>query len=331
MPLFFFLAGWTQKNKTVNGFKEWKEFLLKKIVALLVPYFLYSLIACNGQEIVNLKYISYGSIFSLNHIGAIGTIWFLPCMFVSVIIYQIIVNITNGIKNKPIKFTILVGILLVCGIISSYFNFYKVPQMGVPFSCNIALSGVIFMFIGKGIAILYSKIINDLKKLQNKKYILIITILLLASGIILHKLNTKAFLFDKYNFGIVMAEAWYGNYFIFIVNATICSLGIVFLSVVIDNKFLAYFGKNTLTILYFHILALRITKTYITNQLSEGTYKCFIDAIIAFLQMGIVIPIINKFFPNLAGKYASQNHRKEERKDEKNNELYKINEDTTLY
>ncbi len=306
MPLFFFVAGWTQKNKKITGFIEWKDFLLKKTCTLLVPYILYSLISSNGLDLSNFKYIFYGNIFSLNHIGAIGTIWFLPCMFITVVIYQITVNLINKFKNKSIRYGVLIGVLVIYGMISSYFNFYKVSEMGVPLSSNIALSGVIFMFVGKYIATLYNKLKEKFKQAKNKNSIFIISLIFLIIGMILYKLNKEAFMFEKYNFGIVMAEAWYGNYFIFLINAIICSIGIVLLSMVIDNKFLRYFGKNTLIILYFHIQVLGISNAYITNQLPNGTYKCFVNSIITFLAMGLIIPIINKLFPNLSGKFINE-------------------------
>lgn len=269
MPLFFFVAGWTQKNKKITGFIEWKDFLLKKTCTLLVPYILYSLISSNGLDLSNFKYIFYGNIFSLNHIGAIGTIWFLPCMFITVVIYQITVNLINKFKNKSIRYGVLIGVLVIYGMISSYFNFYKVSEMGVPLSSNIALSGVIFMFVGKYIATLYNKLKEKFKQAKNKDSIFIISL-------------------------------------IFLINAIICSIGIVLLSMVIDNKFLRYFGKNTLIILYFHIQVLGISNAYITNQLPNGTYKCFVNSIITFLAMGLIIPIINKLFPNLSGKFINE-------------------------
>lgn len=318
MPLFFFIAGWTQKNRTLKGINEWKNFILKKIYVLIVPFILYALIYAKGSEITVYKYIAYGTIFSLGKAGAIGVMWFLTCMFSATIIYQIIINIKNSINNKYLKNIVFGFILILSGLISNYFNYDRMPELGVPFNLNIALSAVLFMVAGNYTFMIYNICVNKICLLKKKIITLFIAILMLFVGSFLHRLNFEAFAFEKYNFGIVMAEAWYGNYFIFLINAIICSIGIVLLSMAIDNKFLNFFGRNTIIILYFHIQALRLTGTYITNKLPEGTYKCFVNAIVTFLEMGIVIPIINKFFPVLAGKSYPVNSKKEKLKNEKN-------------
>ena len=99
-----------------------------------------------------------------------------------------------------------------------------------------------------------------------------------------------------------MGDAWYGNYVVFLMNAIISSIGIILISMIIDNKILRFFGQNTIIILYFHIQALYLNKTYIIKNIPDGTYKFFINSILSFLEVGLIIPIINKFFPILAGK-----------------------------
>lgn len=303
MPLFFFITGWTQKNKSLSGFKEWKDFIFKKIYTLLGPYILFSFIAAKIGDLDTYKNIFYGTIFSLNKANSIGVMWFLTCMFSSVIIYQIIINIRNSIKNTTLKNIIFYLILILCGITSGYFNCNRVPNLGIPFNLNIALSAVLFMFAGNGISKLYNLCINKYNILKKKSIVLIPAIIIIIIGILTYRLNTSAYTMGTYDFGVVMAEAWYGNYIIFLINAIICSTGIVLLSMVIDNKILAYIGRNTLIILYFHIQALSITNTYIISKLSWGIYAKFLKAILVFLETSLLIPIINTFFPILSGKY----------------------------
>lgn len=301
MPLFFFLSGWIQKDKKISGIKEWMKYILRKIYTLVIPFILYSLIWADGSDVSIYKYILYGTIFSLNKVKSKGTMWFLTCMFSATIIYQIIINIKNSIKNKKIKYLVLGSILVICAVISSYFNFNRMPNLGMPFNINIALSAVVIMFAGNYISKLYNVCKNKFKILESRLIILGMSVLMLFIGMYLHKLNFQAFTIEKYNLGVIMAEAWYGNYVIFIVNSIICSIGIVLLSIVIDNKVLRFFGQNTLIILFFHGQTLGIA-TQITSKLPVGIYKCFLNSIISFLQMILIIPIINKFFPNLAGK-----------------------------
>lgn len=308
MPLFFFIAGWVNKNRTLNSKKEWIDFILKKIYTLFIPFILYSLIYAKGSNISVYKYILYGTIFSLGKAGAIGVMWFLTCMFSATIFYQIIINIKSLIKNKYLKELVFIVVLVGCGFISSYFNYNRMPELGIPFNVNIALSAVIFMFAGNYANKLYQLGITKMGIVfENKIVIFVISSIMLFIGSFLYKLNVEAFSFEKYDFGVVMAEAWYGNYIIFLINAIICSIGVVLFSIVIDNKFLAYFGKNTLIILYFHIQLLNLTETYIIKNLPNGTYKYFVNSIIVFLETGLIIPVINKFLPVLSGKGYSNN------------------------
>ncbi len=302
MPLFFLIAGWTQKNRKLTSVKEWKNFILKKVYTLIVPYLIYTLIYSKGVDLTVYKYILYGTMRSLVRVDSIGAMWFLPCMFSSSIIYQIIINIKSNIKNKYLKNGIFISILIMCGIISSYFNYYKIPEIGIPLSLNIALSGVLFMFVGNYVYKLYCISIEKFNFAKNKLIILLIGISFLLIGSFTYKLNFEGFAFEKYDLGVSMGDAWYGNYFVFLMNAIISSIGIILISMIIDNKILRFFGQNTIIILYFHIQALYLNKTYIIKNIPDGTYKFFINSILSFLEVGLIIPIINKFFPILAGK-----------------------------
>ena len=172
MPLFFLIAGWTQKNRKLTTVKEWKNFILKKVYTLIVPYLIYTLIYSKGGDLTVYKYILYGTMRSLVRVDSIGAMWFLPCMFSSSIIYQIIINIKSNIKNKYLKDGIFISILIMCGIISSYFNYYKIPEIGIPLSLNIALSGVLFMFVGNYVYKLYCISIEKFNFVKNKLIIL---------------------------------------------------------------------------------------------------------------------------------------------------------------
>ena len=45
----------------------------------------------------------------------------------------------------------------------------------------------------------------------------------------------------------------------------------------------------------------------ITYKLQSGIYKAFLNSILVFIEIGMIIPIINKFFPNLSGKIYPNN------------------------
>ena len=44
MPLFFFLAGLSIRPKALKTFRDWKDFIKKNLLALIVPYLIFAFI-----------------------------------------------------------------------------------------------------------------------------------------------------------------------------------------------------------------------------------------------------------------------------------------------
>ena len=83
MPLFFIVSGYTYRAQKVN-----REFLLKKIKTIYVPFLLFALIFCRG-EMSSWSFIVYGSRNALDIAGTYTVLWFLPCFFASVILFSV--------------------------------------------------------------------------------------------------------------------------------------------------------------------------------------------------------------------------------------------------
>ena len=95
MPLFFVLSGYTYRVQKID-----KDFLMKKIKTIYVPFLLFALIFCRG-EMSSWAYIAYGSRNALDMAGTYTVLWFLPCFFVAVILFSLLMNIGgNHCKRK---------------------------------------------------------------------------------------------------------------------------------------------------------------------------------------------------------------------------------------
>ena len=149
LPIFFIIAGYFISEKS-----NVKEFVKRKLVALIIPYFFTCLIICllsiplsllRGNSVISeLERWTVASLYGLGHdttfsngihIPQIGAIWFLWGLFFAIIIVRLII-----MADKMIQ--ILITILLSgVAIISSAF-------IWLPLSIQSAFLSVPFIYVG---------------------------------------------------------------------------------------------------------------------------------------------------------------------------------------
>lgn len=137
MPVFFILSGlFINPNK--YGIYEFVE---KRIKQILVPYFLFALIYCFGHEsLKDWTYILYASRDSLVIAKSFSPLWFLPCLFVSNVLFFILARYISRLDVLG-----MVSLSISClGFILPK----NLAGMGMPFSVNVALVSVIFVYSG---------------------------------------------------------------------------------------------------------------------------------------------------------------------------------------
>lgn len=144
MPVFFIIYGMASSGRPLKSGKEVWQFLEKKIKSLLVPYVLWALIYAGDTDYTFVKGVLIGTNRSLGMAGTNQVLWFLPCMFIAVILFQLYINLDAAITGKVGKICFGIFVMAVCGIVSCKFNIIFV------FGCDIALSGLLFMIIGWG-------------------------------------------------------------------------------------------------------------------------------------------------------------------------------------
>ncbi len=95
MPFFFIVSGYLSEGKThKESFHKW---LQSKVSALFVPYLLFALIYCFGTKgYIDWCYILYASRDSIQSAQAFTPLWFLPCFFLSSVLYEGIKRIVKG-------------------------------------------------------------------------------------------------------------------------------------------------------------------------------------------------------------------------------------------
>lgn len=148
MPVFFIIYGIASSKKPWKSGKEIGRFLEKEIKALLVPYVLWALIYAKRLDWTFVKNLLFGNNYSLQRVETNSVLWFLPCMFMSVLLFQILINIESRITKNYVKLGFSVIAAIACGLISCCFNGQTVDG-GRFFGWDIAFTGCLFMIIGK--------------------------------------------------------------------------------------------------------------------------------------------------------------------------------------
>ena len=278
MPLFFFISGLVYKNDN----SDFKEFVKKRFKGLMIPYFSLALLLyflwmplMHTQEIVlyreNMIRNFIGIFYSQGSVNmAWGLqLWFLPCLFVTSIIFYFISKIKK-------KFFMIISIILVSSI---GFFINSTLRVDLLWSFDIALVGV--LFYGSGF------LLKD--KLGNYKFKVKDSICVCVGF-------TFFLLLNKVNGRVDMYSGNYNNIILFIANSLLGIYMVVAISKSIHcGKIINFIGTNTIIILAFHIRALSLIKSIylMIFSLPLKTTSIFNGVIlIPIFEVILIIPII---------------------------------------
>lgn len=312
VPMFFFLYGYVRKkreNLTINDYLYGGGKIL--IFRVLIPYMLLSFILGDALHVKTLTAVCYGSIQTLA--TATSThLWFLPCYFLSVLLYNMV-----EIKFGSRKFIFPI-IILLFAIISAIFNYDKSFDfcianyvihftggtkpigrdlyIGMPWGINVAFSGIVLIYAGTIFRRVYESYITSAKYLK----VYILNFLAIIGGIAYH-----------YNDGnnrlLAMSLAIYGNYLLFLITAITLSCTVLLLSTYIDNPIFSKYGKYTFPIYAFHLSFVFIGNMIYNSLPRMISDNCelkgvFVGTITLFISC-LFIPIVQKIDSNLIGEH----------------------------
>lgn len=291
MPLFFFLSGLFHIQ-----LENYKNFLIKKVRGLLIPYFFFAIIlflffiviskniGFSAGENLSIKENFIGifigcDILGFSQISWGGQLWFLLSLFiVSNVCYFIM-------KLKLMKQLLINVIFLYIGI--------KLLEFNIILPWNIISSIFMFNFYWIGVKVKY-KIINE--KISISKFFVL---LLFFINIICTYLNTRVNVY--YN--------KYGNLFLFFIASYSGIFFLIFFirKVIKKNNLMEYIGKNSIVILAFHRRAQTFTKVLAVFllKISIPENNIIFDMFYSLWQIGLCIPIIyilDKYFPYILGR-----------------------------
>lgn len=309
VQLFFICYGFVYKSK----YKTLRDVLLigggKNVQRILIPFALLCLILGPPLSLRMIAEILYGG-GGVAEISGIRHLWFLPCFFLSIMIYNIIDVITRNNQALQMWVMILLGFLaeLLCfdnTLCISLFNktfyltgytFSYLPNeiyIGLPFSFNSALTGVILIYLGN----LTSHIFQKYNLLANNIRCAGLIFFSLSFGIVFFIWNQSC-LNESFKLPIVaLSHAAYGNYLLFLSTSLMLTIFIVCFSKIVDNTVTAKYGKQTMTIYAFHPFILNVISVF-----GIPSFYGIIHAIITIIIICALLPMIRSIDPYLIGE-----------------------------
>lgn len=313
VPLFFVLYGYVYRIQEKQTVKFWLFGGGKKLIyRVLVPYFLLAFILGSPFSIKNLCFVGYGAIQALNNITSTH-LWFLPCYFISVLIYNMVIYQFKD--NKILQLSCFLLLVVISALTDFESNICWSFQgktlyftgngqscsnqlyLGMPFALNVAFSGCLFIYIGSLIRKCSDRFLF-LDKTSKSLYVFVATIII-------------GFLSFIYNDGdeklLAMSLAEYGNYVLFVLTVICFSIATIILAKWIDNPLFAKYGKYTMPIYGFHLVLTFIPKLFykflgipIESHLE---LKGILSGSVVLFVACLLIPIIRNIDSNLIGEH----------------------------
>lgn len=306
LSAFFFCSGYIHK------LVEFKPFVKKKVMQLLVPWFVFSMLQIAFLYVVNGRSLEYaeehGSI--LKHIvwnflqirGLDDGMWFVAALFVAYFPFYYVVKFYGG-KNKVDNMKLCLigfGLSMIYFIYSQIVTVEVMPynSIGLPWHLEYIFYAMFFMILGYLFKGEYENIFDKYNTLVNR---------LIAT--------------------MVYVVVVYGVYFLKLPNGMLKSFAIQYIIVILSivvvvawckvikyNKYVMFVGQNTLIYFGLHSFVYRLIEK-IVNKMTWYQNILYSDllSIIASVSLTIVVSIIlivptiiiERYLPWIVGRKKS--------------------------
>lgn len=258
MPLFFLAAGWVYKEKTVLAD------IKRRIQTIVIPYFSFGFLVLIYWQLMERRFRDSDMSFMDSLFGLFSGcydnlefnihLWFLPCFFVTVILFNILVNLGGR------RMAYLVSALMSLA-------FIVVPMHGLIWGIDRVFKYIGFYAVGVFIA---GKSVKAVKKK-------------VEAGIVAIVLLALSFSLSCYH--LTMGIMWF-------VTALIGVAAVILISQLInENRILQYFGRISLIILCIHGPVYRIVVKIVSILLNLGTDAVRENFLLAMVVVVITMAI----------------------------------------
>lgn len=271
MPLFFIISGMLirYKNKI-----DLKKTIFSRVKGILVPYLFFSLVSIFIFAL--LADFEKGVIKELFRVTILGigieTLWFLPALFFSDIIFTVMKKI---VKNDYV-IGVIIGILF---FVSSFVTAEN--RMLLRFFAR-GLVALTFIYIGYMLFDIVQK-----RNIDNKFLIGILIVQIITSHL---------------NGFVDLNNLVFNNKILYLFNSVLGSYVLIEVCKKIKSKSLIYLGKNSLIIMWLHLDLIFLFREYIGMNIYQYGIGLIATMVIILIEIP-VIEIINRYLPFIIGRW----------------------------
>lgn len=276
MPLFFLAAGWVYKEKSVL------TDIKRRIQTIVVPYFSFGLLVLLYWQVIERRFRNSDMSFMDSLLGLFSGcydnldfdvhLWFLPCFFVTVALFNILVNL----GGRKIAYVVSALMSLI---------YVVLPMPELPWGINRVFKYIGFYAVGVFLAGRETKIAD-----RN-----------VGTGVAAVVLLTVNFFLSLYN--LTTGLMWF-------VTALIGVTAMILISQFInENKILQYFGRISLIVLCIHGPVYRIVVKIVSIPLHMGTdavreniLLAMIVVVITMIICSVAYEVVVRIAPWMIGK-----------------------------
>lgn len=296
LPLFFFASGWLYKKKPV------KENVKNKFFTIIVPYLFFGILEIAYWYLIERKFRTENTTLFQSVVGLVTGnykllsfnvhLWFLPCMFIVMILYNFIDNYISSF-NKNLKYILSI----VIGMI-----FFVLNLDYLPLSIN-KIYYIIFYALGNYVRNIdcINQFINN-KKNNLKKIILSVFFITINAILVYFNIN---------------------NGILYFICAMCGIISFMLISIVLEkcDKIMYKIGQTTLTILIIHgpiyrvlIKLLSIIIKQSNEIIRDNVFICITISIIDIIICYFIHRILEKYLPFTIGKIKKEKNNGEREK-----------------
>ena len=258
MPLFFLAAGWVYREKSILVDVK------RRIQTIVIPYFSFGFLVLIYWQMIERRFRDSDMSFIDSLLGLFSGcydnldfnihLWFLPCFFVTVVLFNILVNL--GGRRTAYLVSALMSLIYIV-----------IPMHGLLWGIDRVFKYIGFYAVGVFLAGRETKIVD--RKIRTG--VVAVVLLILNFFLSLHNLTT----------GIM----WF-------VTALIGVAAVILISQLInENRILQYFGRISLIVLCIHGPVYRIVVKIVSIPLHMGTDAVRENFLLAMVVVAITMTI----------------------------------------
>lgn len=298
VPAFFFISGYLVYGKN----ESYSKYISKKIYTYMVPYYIFSVISIFmftifgrfaseklsvGIKTVDIPSNLFGMLWANGSNGLMKwnlPLWFLPCMFLTLIAVYPILKLEYKQTNN-----LYLGSVLAFFVLLSLINYYFLHINGLPFQLETLVYMMPFTLAGA----LVHKCAGKIQKVK-----IIYGVVFVIVGFI-----TNVFL-NPHIDHVSYESSIYGCLPIFYISAVFSISGWIIVCTNVNWNIFSYIGRNTLPILLMHkfpIIFFQVIFLSLLEKKYVGTIFAILFASISCALCLIVAFPLKRYLPFVLG------------------------------